>query len=573
MHTIKKRWYNKEPNKEIQRLLSRELSISPLISQILINRGIEETDSAHRFLYPGLSQLHPPFMMKDIKKALHRLIHAIKTKEKIIIYGDYDVDGITSVAVLLTFLRNLGANASFYIPHRLSEGYGLNANAMESIIRLGAKLLITVDCGINDIEEVSLAQREGLDVIITDHHEVPDILPPACAILNPKQKDCGFPYKSLAGVGIAFNLIIALRTRLREMGFWKHKRIPNLKEYLDLVALGTIADVVPLTDENRIIVKFGLEQLTYSTRPGIIALKEVSELKNTIITPWMVGYRLAPRLNAAGRLSRADEGVRLLTTQDLKEAEGIARVLDIENTKRQQIEDQILKDAKEMIKKDESLLLKRTITLASCNWHPGIMGIVASRLVEEYYKPTVMISLDNAVGKGSARSIEGFHLYEGIRECAHLLKAFGGHKYAAGLTIDEKNIPAFRDLFEKIVKNTLSEDDFTPKISIDAEITIKELTEGLLEELEILAPFGPSNPEPTFSSSLLYVLNSNIVGNEHLKLRLKQDGCVCDAIGFYMGKNTVLPRQYIKAAFSSQINNWQGIKTIQMKLKDIHIVD
>ena len=573
MQMIRKRWHNKEPNKEIQGLLSRELRISPLISQILINRGIENIDRAHRFLYPGLSQLHSPFMMKDIKKALQRIIQAIHTKEKIIIYGDYDVDGITSVAVLLTFLNDLGADVSFYIPHRLSEGYGLNTNALERILRMGARLLITVDCGIKDIEEISLAQREGLDVIITDHHEIPDILPPAYAILNPKQKECGFPYKSLAGVGIAFNLIIALRTRLREMGFWKHKRVPNLKEYLDLVALGTIADVVPLTDENRIIAKFGLEQLTYSTRPGIIALKEVSELRNTVITPWMVGFRLAPRLNAAGRLSRADEGVRLLTTKDMKEAEGIARALDMENTKRQQIEDRILKDAKEIIEKDEGSSLKRTITLASSSWHPGIMGIVASRLVETYYKPTVMISLDNGMGKGSARSIEDFHLYEGIKGCAHLLKDFGGHKYAAGLTIDEKNIQAFQDLFEKIVKNTLSEDDFIPKISIDAQITIKELTEDLLEELEILSPFGPSNPEPVFCSSLLYVLNSSVVGNDHLKLKVSQDGCVCDAIGFHMGKDTVFPKQYINAAFSSQINDWQGTRTVQMKLKDIHVMD
>jgi single-stranded-DNA-specific exonuclease len=572
MQTIRKRWHNKEPNKEIQRLLSRELRISPLISQILINRGIEDVDRAHRFLYPGLSQLHSPFMMKDIKKALQRIIQAVLKKEKIIIYGDYDVDGITSVAVLLTFLKELGADVSFYIPHRLSEGYGLNSSALERIIRLGTKLLITVDCGIKDFEEISLAQREGLDVIITDHHEIPDILPPAYAILNPKQKECGFPDKSLAGVGIAFNLIIALRSRLREMGFWKHKRVPNLKEYLDLVALGTIADIVPLTNENRVIAKIGLEQLTHSTRPGIIALKEVSELKDAIITPGMVGFRLAPRLNAAGRLSRADDGVRLLTTKDLKEAEHIAKVLDMENTKRQQIEGLIVKDAKEMIEKDETSPFKRTITLVSRNWHPGIMGIVASRLVEAYYKPTVMISLDDGVGKGSARSIEDFHLYEGIKDCVYLLKAFGGHKYAAGLTIDEKNIPEFQDLFEKIVKNTLSEDDFIPKIFIDAQITIKELTEGLLEELEILSPFGPSNPEPTFCSSLLYVLNSSVVGNEHLKLKVRQDGFVCDAIGFHMGKNMVHPNQYIKAAFSPQINDWQGIRTIQMKLKDIHVM-
>ncbi|MBI4618966.1 MAG: single-stranded-DNA-specific exonuclease RecJ [Desulfobacterales bacterium] len=569
---MKKRWCIKEPDEETQRLLSQELDISPIVAQVLINRGIKDVEQAHRFLFPSLSHLHSPLMMKDMEKALERIIKAIFENEKIVIYGDYDVDGITSVAVLITFLREVNADASYYIPHRLSEGYGLNPEALEKISSLGTNLLITVDCGIMDFQEIHFAQRNGIDVIVTDHHEIPDVLPPAYAILNPKQKGCNFPFKSLAGVGIVFNLIIALRTRLRDMGFWNNQKVPNLKEYLDLVALGTIADIVPLTDENRIFVKFGLEQLTNSSRPGVIALKEVSGLKDTVITPGMVGFRLAPRINAAGRLSRGDEGVRLLITKDLKEAEDIANILDSENTERQQIENRILEEAKGLVENNEGLLTGKAIILVSPDWHPGVIGIVASRLAEEYYKPTVMISLDGETGKGSARSIEGFHLYEGLKGCAYLLEGFGGHKYAAGLTIDEKNIPEFQNLFEEIVKKTLSEEDFIPKIHIDAHIALRELTEGFLKELDTLSPFGPSNPEPTFCSSILAVSDFKVVGNRHLKLKVKEEGVVYDAIGFNMGKDIFPLDQCIKAAFVPQINDWNGTRTIQLRLKDIQVL-
>jgi single-stranded-DNA-specific exonuclease len=354
------------------------------------------------------------------------------------------------------------------------------------------------------------------------------------------------------------------------MGFWNNQEIPNLKEYLYLVALGTIADIVPLTDENRIFVKFGLEQLTNSSKPGIVALKEVSGLKNSVITPGMVGFRLAPRINAAGRLSRGDNGVLLLITEDLKEAEDIANVLDSENTERQQIENRIIEEAKGLVENNEGLLTGRAIILASPEWHAGVIGIVASRLAEEYYKPTVMISLDGGTGKGSARSIEGFHLYEGLKGCAYLLEGFGGHRYAAGLTIDEKNIPEFHSIFEGIVKKALSKGDFIPKIHIDAHIALRELTEGFLGEMEMLSPFGPSNPEPTFCSSMLSVSGSSIVGNGHLKLKVKEGGILYDAIGFNMGKDVLPINQGIKAAFTPQINEWNGTRTIQLRLKDIH---
>ena len=572
MGMIKRSWNIKKPNKEVQNLLSRELNISPAISQVLINRGIKEVEAAHRFLSPSLSQLHSPLMMKDMEKAVERIVKAISKNEKIMIYGDYDVDGVTAISILITFLHEINADVSFYIPDRLSEGYSLNSDALERIKGLGTGLIITVDCGITDSQEVSFAQNNGMDVIITDHHEIPDELPPAYAILNPKQRGCGFPFKSLAGVGVTFYLVIALRTRLREMGFWKDRIVPNLKEYLDLVALGTIADIVPLIDENRIFVKVGLEQLTKSSRPGIVALKEVSELKYAAITSGMVGFRLAPRINAAGRLGKADDSVRLLTTNDLKEAKQIAEVLDSENTERQHVEERIVKEAMKAVEDNDDFLHGRAIVLASPNWHPGVIGIAASRLVDEYYKPTIMISLDGKIGKGSARSIESFHLYEGLRDCAFLLEGFGGHKYAAGLTIHEKNIPEFQNAFEEIVKKTLSEEDFIPKVHIDAQIPLKILTEKFIRDLEILSPFGPSNPEPTFCSDILSVSYSGIVGNGHLKLKVKEDKVVCDAIGFGMGKELPVAEEKIRAAFVPRINDWQGIRTVQLKLKDIQVV-
>ena len=569
---INKKWLIKEPDKAAQDILTRELNISLAASQVLINRGIREVEAAQRFLSPSLSHLHSPLMMKDMEKAVERIIKGISANEKITIYGDYDVDGITALSILKIFLHEVNADVSFYIPDRLSEGYGLNHEAVKKIKDLGTGLMISVDCGISDIQEVGLAQKNGIDVIITDHHEVPDESPPAFAILNPKQKGCCFPFKSLAGVGVVFNLIIALRASLRDQGFWKHDKIPNLGEYLDLVALGTIADIVPLRDENRIFVKFGLEQLTNSSRPGVIALKEVSGLEDSTINPGMVGFRLAPRINAGGRVGKADHGVRLLTTKDLGEAKKMAAFLDGANKERQQIEEHMVIEAKKAVQGNEDMLNSRSIVLASPDWHPGVIGIAASRLVDAYYRPAVMIALQGGIGKGSGRSIEGFDLYKGLRESAYLLDGFGGHMYAAGITIEENKIPEFQAVFEKIVKESLSDEDLIPKIHIDARIPLKGLTMELLRDLDILSPFGPSNPEPVFCSSILSVAHSGIVGNGHLKLKVKENGAIYDAIGFNMGEKVVSAKERIRAAFVPQINNWQGRRTIQLKLKDVQVM-
>ncbi len=566
----KKRWRVREPEIQLQQTLAASLNISTITSQLLINRGISDIQQAERFLSSTLSDIRSPLGMKGMKEGVERVQKALHNKEKIAIYGDYDVDGITSTSILLTFLKSTGANASYYIPERIAEGYGLNADAISKIAERGVTLLITVDCGISDHAELKLAKELGMDVIVTDHHEVPDYLPPAYAIINPKQSGCLFPFKNLAGVGVAFNMIIALRATLRDEGFWKEKEVPNLKEYLDLVALGTIADVVPLVDENRIFVKYGLMELTASTKPGIIALKEISGLNDVPINAGMVGYRLAPRINAAGRVGKGVDGVRLLTSESYDEAASIAKLLDDGNKERQGLEEVILREATEMV--DAGLLSgRKSLVLASGNWHPGVIGIVASRIAEKYYRPTVMIALKNGIGKGSARSIHSFMLYEGLKECSHLLNEFGGHDYAAGLSINEENIEKFRDAFERVASAKLSDEDMVPEMDIDATMDLNDVTEGLVKELDNLAPFGEANPEPLLCSTGLGIADCRVVGNNHLKMKVKQCGTVRDAIGFGMGNLNVSPGINLDTAFIPQINLWNGGKSIQLKLKDVRI--
>lgn len=564
----KKRWRVREPEIQLQKTLAASLNISTITSQLLINRGISDIEQAGRFLSSTLSDIRSPLGMKGMKEGVERVLRALRKKEKIAIYGDYDVDGITSTSILLLFLKSAGANVTYYIPERIAEGYGLNAEAIRKLSEGGVTLLITVDCGISDHAEVIIARELGVDVIVTDHHEVPDDLPAAVAVINPKQQGCLFPFKHLAGVGVAFNFIIALRSTLRDEGFWKGKEVPNLKEYLDLVALGTVADVVPLLDENRIFVKYGLMELTTSVKPGIIALKEVSGLNDVPINTGMVGYRLAPRINASGRVGKGVDGVRLLTSESYDEAMKIAKLLDDGNKERQGLEEVILREAKEMV--ESSLFQNRkSIVLASEKWHPGVIGIVASRIADIYYRPTVMIALKNGIGKGSARSIHSFMLYEGLKECSHLLKEFGGHDYAAGLSLKAENIELFRDAFERAASNKLSDEDMIPEMDIDANIDLNEITEGLINELEDLAPFGEANPEPLFCSIGLGIADCMVVGNNHLKMRVKQGGTVREAIGFGMGNLEVSPGINLDTAFIPQINLWNGGKSIQLKLKDV----
>jgi len=567
-HTVK-RWNIIPEQPHIRSLLQKELQISPLLSQLLVNRRITNPESARRFLSSSLSDLNHPFLMKDMKKATRRIIEAVYRKETIGIFGDYDVDGITGTAMLKLFLDTLGSHVVYHIPHRLKEGYGLNIPALEKMQAQGASLVITVDCGISDDDEVFFARDQGIDVIVTDHHQVPERIPEAYAVLNPKQKDCSFPFKHLAGVGVAFYLIIALRKMMREEGFWAQSDVPNLREYLDLVALGTLADVSPLVEENRIFVKHGMAVISQTQRPGLVALKKVSGTENVSITPEIAAFRLAPRINAAGRLSEAEKGVILLTTSDALRAEKIAQELDEENTKRQQIESTIFEEACQLIKENQQWKNQKTFVLASSGWHQGVIGIGASRIVDRFYRPTVLISLNGDIGRGSARSIEAFHIYNGLQQCRDLLEEFGGHEYAAGLTIATGNIDKLRDALNAVVEKTLIPEDFIPKLYIDAHVALGQINESLVQELESLAPFGSGNPEPLLVSDALLLQNPYIVGNGHLKMRIGNRKNNFDAIGFGMADLMPDPNSQIRVVFVPQINTWQGVKSVQLKIKDI----
>lgn len=549
--------------------LCRRLDIPPLVAQLLIKRGITDYQDGERFLSPSLKHLHDPFLMKDMNKGVERVITALEKGEKITIYGDYDVDGISACALLVDFLRTSGNKPSYYIPHRLHEGYGLNAEAVKRVAAEGTRILICVDCGINDGDEIQLAQTLGMDTIVVDHHEPPPLPSPAYAVLDPLQANCPFPFKGLAGVGVAFYLLIALRRRLREKGFWRDGAEPNLNRYLDLVALGTIADIVPLMDINRVLVTYGLRELRETLRPGLRALKEVSGIGGEEISTGHVGFRLAPRLNAGGRLADAQMGVELLLTKDYEEAQKIAESLDQANRERQKIEGRIYQEAKEIIER-EVLLDRRSMVLSSDHWHPGVIGIVASRIVEEFWRPTILIALEGDMGKGSARSIAGFHLYKGLQECAGHLVGFGGHKYAAGLTIRRDNMQAFRDGFEEVIQRNLGEEDLIPTLSVDAELDLEEITPELLRHISCFAPYGPTNPKPLFATRNRFKVHDvRILGKNTLKFNLREGKRTYEVIGFGMGNLSTELSSELKIAFYPKMNDWQGVRRLQLELRAV----
>ncbi|MBI3752814.1 MAG: single-stranded-DNA-specific exonuclease RecJ [Deltaproteobacteria bacterium] len=572
---MKKRWIVRSPDMEIQGLLGRELKISPLTAQLLINRGLRCPSEAFSFLSPSLKNLHDPFTMKGMDKAAARIVKAVRENEKIAVYGDYDVDGTTATALLYLFLNAVGASVSYYIPERLKQGYGLNHQALRQMVDSGIKVVITADCGITNCDEVIFAGGQGLDVIITDHHEPNGNLPPAYAILNPKQPDCPFPFNELAGVGVAFNLVIALRARFRENGHFLNG-IPNLKSYTDIVALGTVADMVPLVDENRILVKHGLDELTAGKRPGIRALKEISGVSGAVKTG-SVGFQLAPRINAAGRLDNASMGVRLLITDDDKEAMDIAGELDRGNIERQRLEKKILSEAMEIIEeKTFDIHGKKGIVLAREGWHPGVIGIVASRLVDIYRRPTVIISLKDGSGKGSARGIKNFHILDALEQCGDILERYGGHRMAAGLTIGQENIKSFTSLFHNLTEKGLSFEDLIPEVSLDAYVTLAELSEKIVAEMDLLAPFGMSNPEPLLGARDANIVKSEVVSKNHLKLKIKQISLISpirpiffDGIAYGKGDIHPLKGDNFDIAFIPYIDEWNGNKSLKLKVKEI----
>ncbi len=564
-----RRWVEPPLEAEVHERLVRDLGLQAATASVLIRRGIRTPDAARSFLSPLASDLLDPFRLKEMDRAVSRIRIAIRRSERVVIYGDYDVDGVTATTLYLDFFKSEGLEAGFYIPHRLKEGYGLNESAIRTLHNRGTTLLITADCGTTSVDEIHLASSLGMDVIVTDHHEVPSELPPAVALLNPKRADAGYPEKGLCTAGLAFKVIQALTGNFKTDG-------------LDLVALGTIADVSPLMGENRFLVKEGLNQLTEGRRHGIRALKEAAGLPDGPVKAGTVGFTLAPRINASGRMTDAGDAVRLLTTQSLEEARRIAQSLNLQNRLRQEIEARIVEEACARVESEYDFKKDGCIVLASRGWHLGVVGIVAARLVERYHRPTVLLAVDSdGLAKGSARSIAGFHLCDGLRRCQELLIRFGGHYFAAGLTLREENIPALRERLSSVAFETLSPEDFQPKQMIDASVAWEDLTLRLVSELESLAPFGPANPEPTLLLREVIPVNPRIVGSNHLKFSVKKQngssgafpGGLIDVIGFRMGDRTAVLRDGapLDLVFIPERNVWQGREQIQLRLKDLRL--
>lgn len=553
-------------------MLAGELSLHPLAARVLLHRGYRTPEAASAFLSDRLADLPDPFRMKGMTGAVERILRALRLKEKVTLYGDYDVDGVSSTSLMYLFLKDLGAAPATYIPHRLDEGYGLNLGAVERIAQDGTRLLVTLDCGITSVAEIARAREMGLDVVVVDHHTVPPTLPPAVAVLNPHQPGCEYPTKVLCAAGVAFNLCMGLRKRLRDDGFFATRKEPNLKALMDLVALATVADVVPLTGANRILVAHGLQELSQGRRPGIRALKEVAGLEpDAVVTAGQVGFRLGPRINAAGRLHDASLGLQLLCADSVETARSLAQVLDRANAERQGIESGILTQALAQAEEHKDA---RGFVLYDEGWHPGVIGIVASRVVERYHRPTVMVGVKDGVGKGSARSIEAFHLYDALTGCSDLLARYGGHKHAAGLTIDAGNLPAFRAAFEKIAFQRLTPEDLIPRCRVDAVVNPSDLDASAVESLQRLGPFGQGNPEPVLvlrgqtARPRVLPAKSGVSGAGHLKLALL-DAPELDAIGFGMADRVSMVEGPVDLAFQAGFDTFRGQRKLSLRLKDL----
>ena len=559
-----RRWRVREVDGAAAARLAREAGVPELLARLLTGRGVTDPAAAGRFLEASLAECHDPLLLHGMAAAVERLVTARQRGETVCVYGDYDVDGITATALLVGFFRSAGIATFYHIPNRLEHGYGLAAAGIRAAADAGARVIVSVDCGVTAVTEAELCRELGIDLIITDHHTPGETLPAACAVINPSLKECRFPFKLLAGVGVAFNLLIALRSRLRSAGCFAGGDPPNLREYLDLVALGTVADVVPLTDENRLFVRYGLRELSGTRRPGIAALKSVAGITGDV-TCYDLGFRLAPRLNACGRLEDATRGVELLLSRDPAEAAAIAEELDASNRERQLIEGDILREAIGMLEADEKA--RKGIVLASPAWHPGVIGIVASRLVERYHRPTVLVALSDGNGRGSGRSIPAFHLYEALAACSATLLKFGGHKYAAGLSVAEEDLLAFVAEFEAHAAALLTDDDLLPEILIDAELTPADITAALPGVVARLEPYGAGNPAPLFLLAGAPVLDRRVLKEKHLRLRLGLPGGAVDAIAFNRGD--FVPAGVVDVVFSPEINVWNGRESLQLKVRDL----
>ncbi len=525
------------------------------MAELLVNRGIDTPEEAYSFLRPSLHTLSDPFCLKDMDKAVKRIWTAIKNRERILIFGDFDADGVTSTSVLNDFFSYIDVEVSWYIPHRIKDGYSLRKDHISMAIDLKTDLIITVDCGSDSNEAVEEAQKEDIDVIITDHHELPEIIPPALALINPKQKDCPSGLTYLAGVGVAFYLVIALRKHLRDKGFWQEMDEPNLIQYCDLVAVGTIADMVPLKKENRILACAGINIMKQGKRPGFKALSQFSRIELSDIDSDDIAFRIAPRINAAGRMSHARICVDLLCTRNTINAEQTAAILDKLNSKRQETEGSIIEDIEQNIAKQPDILEKPAIIMHDDSWNPGVLGIAASKTAKKYFKPVILISTKQSPATGSCRSIKDINIYEILKKCSSMLEKFGGHFMAAGLSIKKENIEIFSEIFEEHISEIIAKNNFKKELHIDCNLEPKEITKDLINEVDMMRPFGTNNPEPVFWCSDLVVCSCVLIGTNHRKMILEKSGHRIEAMQFNI-EDSKIPTYFKKIAFKLRINRF-----------------
>ena len=566
-------WQVADPDPAARDRLAADLSLSPLLCQILVNRGITDAAAACPFLSPSLHDLHDPFLMLGMDAAVRRIVAAVQQGEPMAVYGDYDVDGVTATALLLTFFEALGLQVASYIPEREGEGYGLNAEAMRQLAQQGARLLITVDCGSTAVAEVALARELGIDTIITDHHQPPDTLPAALAVLNPHQPGCGYPNKHLCGVGLVFKLLTALRAFMRQAGVLS-ERLPNLKRHLDLVALGTIADVTPIRGENRVIVHYGLQELTHTLKPGLQALRQVGGRQDKAASVGEVGFQLAPRLNASGRLGSAAQSLELLMAHDRAEAERLAGLLDDVNQQRRTLQHEVELTVHERIAQQYGGTPPAAIVLGDADWHLGVVGIVAARIAETYHRPTFLLQINGGTARGSGRSIPAFDLYDGLQHCAEWLQQFGGHRYAAGLTMAAEHLPALQEAFIRYADDRLGPDDRRPVLRLEAVVSLADVSTALVNELAALAPHGSGNPVPVFAvCGVRIVPPIRRLGQEgqHARFRVEQDGAALEVIAFQRGDQVAQAATggALDIAFTPVINTWRERRTLELHLRDL----
>lgn len=570
---MEKAWQIQQPDSHGVEKLCKILKCHPAVATVLANRNLTSEEDVLNFFNTSLNDLSPPFSIKDMDAAADRIVDAIAGKEKILIFGDYDVDGITATTLLLEFLRRVDADVSYYVPHRISEGFGLKKNHISDVaVPRGIHLVITVDCGSDGQDAVNAAKNAGIDVIITDHHMIAETIPAAVAVINPRQKDCPSGFCDLAGVGVAFYLLICLRKKLRDTHFWKDRPEPNLKNDCDLVALGTLADMVPLTRNNRILVKAGLDIIRSSHRPGLNALIQVCNINQHAVDSEDVVFQMAPRLNSAGRIDHASIAVELLTAKDTQTAQQFAHALDRLNRNRRDMENKIIDQIHGHLKNHPDLFQKNTWVLTHPDWHLGILGIVASRLVKQYFRPIVLITTADGIGKGSARSIPEINLYEVLSNCAESLENFGGHPMAAGLNIRSENIDRFKNRFETIVSRSARPADFIPKVVIDCRLDLVNISDKLIDELESLQPFGIENHEPLFMTQEVDIVSSKRVGQHHRQMVLEQKTKTTikrlNAIQFNVDSRIPLKNAFDRMAYRLRWNRWNGRKNAQIIVEE-----